>query len=273
MRQDVDGKIVKVEFDSLCEFYDYICNTPLNETFRWETKQSDLHGSRAKWWSKTESFAEATELFKRGWSEMSERLVQRLKVEESKMEPVMVSKNTIGVQGYHPIVPLYLMGIPTNMVRKEMKPVSRKVITLNKAITYNAKVSPDTIIDESIKALMLVKKMEAQNYRCNLNLVMSNYTFSRTFIVKIRIKSANEKLNISKLSFPLVHPSMLRRLLLRFFEVHPLVTRDFTRGYGMATPDSIVRSFTHGEYYLPPIIRKDVKKVRNLDDLEKLDQI
>ena len=57
MRQDVDGKIVKVEFDSLREFYDYICNTPLNETFRWETKQSDLHGSRAKWWSKTESFA------------------------------------------------------------------------------------------------------------------------------------------------------------------------------------------------------------------------
>lgn len=270
MNESVDGKVVKVEFNSLNEFYKYLCETPLNDAFRWEVKKSDVRNRFHSQWTKTESFEEASDLFKRGWSDMSERLTQRLKTEQSKMEPVMVSKNTIGVQGYHPIVPLYLMGVPTNMVRREMRPAKQKVITLNKSTNYNSAVSSTQIVDESVKALMLIKKLEAQNYRCNLNLIWGVFTYSRTLIVKIRIKSANEKLNISKLSFPLVHPSMLRRLLLRFIEVHPLVTRDFIVGYGIPIEDNVMRATSPGEYLLPPFIRKDVNQIRTLDDLEKI---
>lgn len=270
MNESVDGKVVKVEFNSLNEFYNYLCETPLNDAFRRSTKESDSKSSWAKVWTKTESFEEASDLFKHGWSDMSDKLVQKLKAEQSKMEPVMVLKNTIGVQGYHPIVPLYLMGVPTNMVRREMRPAKQKVITLNKSVNYGADVSSDRIVDESIKAMLLIKKLEAQNYRCNLNLVMGTYTWSRSFIIKIRIKSANEKLNVSKLSFPLVHPSMLRRLLFRFIEVHPLVTEDFVSGYGRPTEDNIMRATSPCEYLLPPFIRKDVNQVRTLDDLEKI---
>ena len=46
------------------------------------------------------------------------------------------------------------------------------------------------------------------------------------------MKSANERLNISKLAFPLVHPSMFRRLYFRFIEVYPTIPRSFTYGYG-----------------------------------------
>lgn len=270
MNESVDGKIVKVEFGSLNEFYNYICDTPLNEAFRWSTKESDDKGSWAKTWTKTESFEEASELFKHGWSDMSDKLVQRLKAEQSKMEPVMVSKNSVGAQGYHPIVPLYLMGVPTNMVCRKMTPVKQKVITLNKCVNYHGGVSSDMIVDESIKAMLLIKKLESQNYRCNLNLIMGTYTWERSFVIKIRIKSANEKLNVSKLSFPLVHPSMLRRLMFRFIEVHPLTTRDFVGGYGRPIEDSIMRATSPGEYLLPAFIRKDVNSVRTLDDLEKI---
>lgn len=270
MNESVDGKVVKVEFNSLAEFYSYLCETPLNDAFRWSEKASDDRDNQAKVWTKTESFEEASELFKHGWSEMSDKLVQKLKAEESKMEPVMVSKNSVGVQGYQPIVPLYLMGIPTNMACRKMTPVKQKVITLNKCVNYPGFTSSDKIVDESIKALLLIKKLEAQNYRCNLNLVLGTYTYDRSFVVKIRIKSANEKLNVSKLSFPLVHPSMLRRLLFRFIEVHPLATKAFVGGYGKPIEDHIMRAASPGEYHLPAFIRKDVKSVHTLDDLEKI---
>lgn len=271
MMEKSEGRVTTVEFNSLREFYDYICSTPLNDVFRWVPISSSETGWSAKRWTQTESFEEASELFKKGWSEMSEKLVQRLKAEESKIEPALQAKNTLGVQGYHPVVPLYLMGIPANMVRKEMKPVKQKVITLNKSVNYNGATSSTRIVEESIKALMLIKKLEAQNYRCNLNLVMGSQTSTRSFVIKIRVKSANEKLNVSKLSFPLVHPSMLRRLLFRFIEVHHLTTPEFVSGYGRPTECDTMRKATPGEYYLPPFIRKDVKSVRNLDDLEKLD--
>lgn len=271
MRENVDGKVVKVEFNSLGEFYNYLCETPLNDAFRWQAKESDAKGPGSTAWTKTESFEEASDLFKHGWSEMSDTLVQRLKAEESKMEPVMTSKNVLGVQGYQAVVPLYLMGVPTNMVRRQMVPVKQKVITLNKSVNYHGGVGSSRIIDESVKALMLIKKLEAQHYRCNLNLVLGTFTYGRSFVVQIRIKSASEKLNVSKLSFPLVHPSMLRRLLFRFIEVHPLVTPDFVRGYGSPITNDIMRAVSPGEYLLPAFIRKDVTQVRTLDDLEKLD--
>lgn len=270
MREDVDGKVVKVEFNSLIEFYNYLCETPLNDAFRWSHKDSDNRDYESKVWTKTESFEEASELFKHGWSEMSDQLVQRLKAEQSKMEPVMVSKNVTGVQGYQPIVPLYLMGVPNNMVRRQMTPAKQKVITLNKCVNYNGMVSSDRIVNESIKALLLIKKLEAQNYRCNLNLILGTYTWGRTFIVKIRIKSANEKLNVSKLSFPLVHPSMLRRLLFRFIEVHPLTTSDFVDSYGRPVTNDIMRATSPGEYLLPPFIKREVKEIRTLEDLNKI---
>ena len=53
------------EFESLKEFYDYICNTPLNETFRWG-ELSSTRTNKGNWYG-TNTFNEATDLFKNGW--------------------------------------------------------------------------------------------------------------------------------------------------------------------------------------------------------------
>ena len=90
------------------------------------------------------------------------------------------------------------------------------------------------------------------------------------YFIKIRLKSANEKLNISKLSFPLVHPSMLRRLFLRFVEVHPPVSNDFKRGYGRPQEPSTLRVIWPDDILLPQFINKDIEKINTLEDLENL---
>ena len=265
----ITDKTEVVEYDSLHEFYEYLIHTPFNDAFRW-AKHSSVDGDY--YFTKTRDFSEAVELFKNGWSDMATKLVQKLKVIESKTEPMMKPKNVLGVCGYQAIVPLYLQGVPNNMVTKKMTPVKQKVITLNKSIDYNAGVSADQIIEESIKAMQIVKKLEAQGYRCNLNIVLGTTAGypSKQFVVKVRVKSANEKLNVSKLAFPLVHPSMLRRLFLRFIEVYPHVTKSFVHGYGRPATSNEMRNIFKDEYLLPNFIKKDVNTIKTIDDLENV---
>ena len=263
----ITDKTEVIEYDSLNEFYKYICDTPFNDAFRWES-HSSVEGSYR--FTKTEDFNEAVELFKNGWSDMATKLVQKLKVIESKTEPTMKPKNVLGVAGYQAIVPLYLQGVPNNMVTKKMTPIKQKVITLNKSVDYNGGVSTDQIIEESIKAMQIVKKFEAQGYRCNLNIVIGSSEQNLKLYVKIKIKSANEKLNVSKLAFPLVHPSMLRRLFFRFIEVYPHVTKSFVSGYGSPATSNEMRNIFKGEYLLPNFIKKDVNTIKTIDDLENI---
>lgn len=259
-----------IEFDSLQDFYKYICDTPFNDAFRWAEHDSVDTSKFSKHWTKTESFSEAVDLFKNGWSDMASKLVQKLKVIESKTEPTMKPRNQLNVCGYQAIVPLYLQGVPNCMVDKKMVPVKQKVITLNKSIDYNGGTSSDKIVEESIKAMMIVKKLEAQGFRCNLNIVLGTSKGAYKFYVKVRIKSANEKMNISKLAFPLVHPSMLRRLFFRFIEVYPKITSDFVHGYGTPAKSYELRDVFKGEYLLPNFIMKDVMTIKGIEDLDKI---
>lgn len=267
--EQITSKTEVVEYDSLHEFYEYLIHTPFNDAFCW-AKHFSVDGDY--YFTKTRDFSEAVELFKNGWSDMATKLVQKLKVIESKTEPAMKPRNVLGVAGYQAIVPLYLQGAPNNMVTKKMTPVKQKVITLNKSIDYNCGVSADKIIDESIKAMQIVKKLEAQGYRCNLNIVLGTTAGypSKQFVVKVRIKSANEKLNVSKLAFPLVHPSMLRRLFFRFIEVYPNVTKSFVSGYGSPATSNEMREIFKCEYLLPNFIKKDVNTIKTIDDLENI---
>ena len=265
--KEINKKTEVIEYDSLKEFYDYLISTPFNEAFCWK-KHASVDGTYE--FTKTKDFNEAVELFKNGWSDMATKLVQKLKVTETKMQPTMKPKTTLSVAGYQAIVPLYLQGVPNNMVNKKLVPIKQKVITLNKSIDYNGGVDADQIIEESIKAMRIVKKLESQGYRCNLNIVLGTSAGGKQFVIKVRIKSSNEKMNISKLAFPLVHPSMLRRLFFRFIEVYPNVTKSFTSGYGAPATSSELRNIFKGEYLLPNFIKKDVDKINTIDDLENM---
>lgn len=269
--EQINSKTEVIQFDSLQQFYDYIINTPFNEAFRWANHGSVTNDAS---WTKTKNFEEAVQLFKNGWSDMATKLVQKLKIIESKTEPHMKPRSKMDVCGYQAIVPLYLQGVPTNMMNKKMVPVKQKVITLNKSLDYNGGTSSDKIIEESIKAMQIVKKLEAQGFRCNLNICLGTTagwgSDTKQFIIKIRIKSANEKLNVSKLAFPLVHPSMLRRLFFRFMEVYPKVTKNFVGGYGHPATSTELRDVFKGEYLLPNFIKKDVNTINTINDLESV---
>ena len=261
MKETKHNKTAIREFTSVNEFENYITTSPLNEVFRWE-ELSSVSGTQS--FTKTKSYEEATSLFKNGWDSMAQNITHQLNVKKCQTLDTHVQKVMFDVVGFQASVPRYLQGIPTNMVNKKLVPIKQKVITLNKDISYNAYTSTQDIIDASIQTLQLIKKIEAQGIRVNLNLIFGAKADKNTEVVKIRLKSANERLNISKLAFPLVHPSMLRRLLFRYIEVAPTVTKGFRWGYGYPLDGSQLKAYCKDEYVLPRLFDGDITQINDL---------
>lgn len=258
-----------VDFTSIEEFYKYICNTPINESFRWERLNS-TEGTEK--FTGTKSFEEATELLKNGSEYIAKKINQKLKTEKFDVDTKDVIKNIYDVQGFQCCVPLYLQGVPTNMIAKKNIKVKQKVITLTKNSAYSCFITTEKIIEESVKALQIAKKIESQGVRCNINICIG--TSSRTGtdeLIKIRIKNANEKMNISKTAFCMAHPSMLRRLVLRFIEVYPYSDKGFVTGYGKPVKAEEIKKIEgfldKNEYLIPEFITKDVTSINDLETL------
>lgn len=260
-----------VEFESLQEFYEYITTSPLNYAFTSIKHKLSSNRSNERNWFGTESFGEATELFRNGWSIGAQELTQKLKMAESNKEVQNTYKNILSFCGYQAIVPLYLNGVPNNMVNKKIIPVKKKVITINKALSCSCCVSSETMMNESVKAFQIIKKIEATGIRVNLNLLIS----TGHVCVKIKLKSANERLNISKLAFPLVHPSMFRRLYFRFIEVYPTIPNNYKYGYGRVPEERDFKAVCgKDEILLPTLLsgstEDEIKKLSIDELIEKL---
>lgn len=259
--------VYKQEFYSIGQFYDYICKTSINDAFRWkQLSSSKVCASRDKF-TGTHTFDEASVLMRNGWTDMAKRLNTKLQA-TAKPAPIMQRKHVLGVSGFQPIVPLYLAGVPANMVDVRMVPVKSKIINITKSINYHCGTSAETIIDESVKAMQVVKQLEAQGYRCNLNVALGVCADQRHIVAKVCIKRAGEKLNVSKLAFPMVHPSMLRRLFFRYIEVCPDVTKGFTNGYGMPVAHNTMSKIFQNDIVLPAIWDVEPDAIRTLDDLQ-----
>lgn len=267
-KQPFENSYVQM-FDSLAEFYDYICSTPFNEAFRWAEHSSVKQGFEATRFTQTVSFDDAVLLMKRGWSDMAQKLVNKLNAIDKKTQPIKKARPVNSVAGYQPIVPLYLAGVPTSMVSSKMVPVKQKVINITKLFNYNGGISSDKIINESIKVMQLVKKLEAQGYRVNVDVAFGSSAGGREIAASIRVKSANERLQVSKLAFPLVHPSMLRRLMLRYIEVNNNVTRSYVHGYGAPVQREKMQKLLPDSIVIPAIWEvQDINTIHNIDDIK-----
>lgn len=270
-KSNVAKTVYSREFKSLNEFDAYITNTPLNEPFQWHSLSSvnSTYG-----FTQTHSYDEAHKIFQDGWDDMAQKLTKKLKVIQNQVVDAQVQKILYDVVGFQASVPRYLQGIPTSMVNKKLVPVKQRVITLNKDVSYNAATSTNAIIESSIQTLQLIKKIEAQGIRVNLNLVWGVKSGGTGEFVKIRLKSANERVNISKLAFPLVHPSMLRRMLFRYVEVSPTVTSSYTFGYGAPFDGKQLKELCPNEYVLPRLFDGNVAALGDLSTICNLtDQI
>lgn len=277
MIEKQNGNIWIAEFRTINEFKQFITKTPTNKVFEdCYSLDSKRTGQLYKKFTGTESFDEAIDLLDTGWTDKAKELTTKLKAVERDMAPVLKQQRVIGVAGYQPIVPLFLVGAPAAMQSTKLQPVKQKVVTVVKSISYNASVETSTWTEQGLKALAIVKKLEASGYRVNVDIVRggwgSTYYDRNGVACRVRVKHANERLNVSKLAFTMCHPSMQRRLMFRFTETYDKVTSDFREGYGRTFKKSDWMNVMDKkrEVLLPSFIDGDPNDVKSIDDIEKL---
>ena len=262
--------IVKHNFKSIRDLVKYISDKPLNSVFKNTHKTmlaSSEEGSYRVSFTKTSSLDEAMDLLLHGWNDEAKKIEGRLKADKKINATDKYSKVSFDVIGHQASVPRYLQGIPTNMVNKKTIVKKQPVITIVKNIGYNGDVSAERIYEESIKALKIIKSIEASGVRVNLDVIKYTVGNKQSTCTRIRLKNASERLNVSKMAFPLVHPSMLRRIMFAYMErCEELTDTGFRVGYGRSenSHSALKAQVKPNEYVLPGFINNIDETIKEI---------
>nr|DAY87060.1 MAG TPA: hypothetical protein [Caudoviricetes sp.] len=240
------------EFQNITELVHFIETNEVYPNFKNKASGPDSI-SGDKRFTETENFEEAKDLLLHGWEHGTREIKGRMEAKETGVN--MKQKTVYDVVGYQCSVPRYLQGIPTNMINKKAVSQKNKVITINKMCSYSACVSSSTMKTESVKVLQLVNRLEKQGYRVNLNVIFGSRK-RNTVVTKVRIKTSSQRLNIKQTAFPLVHPSMLRRMIFAVWERSEECSYGgFEYGYGRVCDNyAFSKTCNKGEYLIPSVL-------------------
>ena len=212
----------------------------------------------------TETWEEAEELLLHGWKHGA-REIKRLLDTKQIYGVETKQKNVYDVAGFQCSVPRYLQGIPTNMVNKKNISQKNKVITINKCIAYASKIKQTEIMSQAVKTLQLVNRLEKQGYRVNLNIIFGTYKWSYKYLYKVCIKPSSQRLNIKQIAFPLVHPSMLRRVMMMVMEKEEEIElKEMYKGYGYPMKEEVIKQYCNkGELLINSFVYE--KEILNIE--------
>ena len=224
-------KVLYEEFDNLRTMEVALNTRPANAVFAGRTQSSNSHD---KSFTRTRSYEEATEIFKKGWDEPLEEVKKGI----AKNFKTNVTTNKIrprnDVVGYAPCVPNAIMGLPQSMITTERTVSKVKAVTITYSMSVTANYSEQQILDSGIVVLNIINDLELQGYRVKLNLeFMATKESNDLSIVRVCVKDWRQPLDLKKLTFPIAHPSMFRRFGFRWLETVPQLTnRGYYSGYG-----------------------------------------
>lgn len=254
-------RLIKKDFSSISELVKYCERDVVNSKIF--SRQSSKNGSYS--FTMTSNYTEAIKLLLTGWSEGAAKLTTSLNVANAKMQNREVKRAIHDIVGFQASVPRYLQGIPTNMVNQKNVKQKQKVITLVKSIAYYSGITTDEILSDSVKFLQIVQAIEKKGIRVNIYIAWHSAIEGREEILyRTKIKSSGERLNISKMSFPLLHPSFLRRIMFKALESDlDIQSKSWAGGYGRPQHHT-QKLLKKDEHFIPVMISdKDALNIIN----------
>lgn len=254
----------KVSFNSINDLMNFIKNTPYTpEGKTWNTS-IDTSEKTARF-TKTNSFEEATDLLYHGWESGAKLLTTKLNARNG--SPVAKNKTVYDVAGFQCSVPRYLQGIPTNMIQNKRVAAKTKVANVVKSFAYASMVKAERIEEESIKFLEMVQNMEQSGTRCNVFVTIPFYLTSSAkniVCIDVKIKDSTQRMNVKQMAFPLMHPSMLRRIIFNVIEKLE-ETRNVGSYHGYVIGEQkVVKETMDNVYYIPAVVEE-----QNIKQIEK----
>lgn len=257
-REENGNKVVM--FNSITEIVQFNRETERTQFYKNYHRSDELGRSRYDF-TKTNSYEEAENLLLHGWDEMAEKLTK--KINDIKCKNEYKNKTVYGVQGYQACVPRYLQGMPDSMVSSKRTVTKQKILNIVKDFGYSGATSAQTIENESIKVLKTVSDLESRGYRVNLSITFVSKHHGKYISMIFKIKNASQRMNIKQMAFPLVHPSMFRRIVFGVIE-RLEETKNFGRGYGICTTYDETKHLFKGSYFIPRIVCEE-----EITDIEK----
>lgn len=262
-------------FDSVVDMLRYISTVKKLDIFNDNSHRTDplSESEYYKKFSGTRSYAESEMLALNGCPSIAKKIIESSNLIKSSY----MAKNVIsyGVYGYAASVPRYVTGLPDSMICH--KPQSRKqIIDMFCDIGFNYTYTADDIVNRCIYALSTVKKLDDNGIKCNVY-VCANVSFDRldkkiTSVYITKIKGSFERLDIDKISYPMCHPSFLRR------QISSCIERD-KNTYN--SPEKKFLSGTHGHLqveksgfisddsiFIPTKTKKDILNCKSVSQLK-----
>jgi hypothetical protein len=222
-------------FPSLGVFLSTIDSRPMNKVFADYEIECSKTGSKS--FTTTKSYEEASELMIHGDSTNLDKLVAVDGVDTSRLRgSKKVNRLQKSVCGGFPLVPVYLTGVPKNMLASKKIVTKTKVINIIYNISVPGSLEASNIVKAGANMVSIIRYLERNGIRVNL------YTIWATWEQKsnhrcaffIKIKDAGAPLNLLNIAYPIINPSMLRRHGFKWLETIPIEIPkgDYICGYG-----------------------------------------
>lgn len=228
--------LIYEHFKNLDALLSALDERPLNRAFvgRYELA-SDFKSASALRDTKTNSFEESLEIMQKGYSEP----LKQIKAGIAKFDRNSIGQKkrvTADIVGFIPIVPRAIIGRPDSMLNIKNQPQKQKMINLVYGFSALGNVSSDDLLKGGILFLSLVNQLEKEGYRIKIDLLRCTTVNTKDAIAyTVTVKEYSQTLNLLKLCYPLVHPSMLRRTSFRWCETLPnLTNKEYSVGYGQS---------------------------------------
>ena len=181
-------------------------------------------------WEGVKSYDEALDLLKNGYQPTVDALKDTVKANKLADGKRISFMNDI--QGFAPIVPLALKGIPQSMVNMTMKPIKCKVIDVYYDMTTNCGTDSETIIKNGQKLLGAIMALESQGYKFNLYAVQTYSDEDSVDTLVVKVKSSSTPTDLKRMSFPLTHTAFFRVIGFDWYSKTP--NGKYRCGYGKA---------------------------------------
>lgn len=218
-------------FDTLKEMRAYIDDTPV--MLANATKKYNHSNEGSKRFTGTEDMNEANGMMTAGYPEGIKEL-RTIKAKPSRNGQMDIYRS---FQGFLPSVGDVVAGNPLNMLnaRQSVK-TSCKVVDVVLGAAFSCEWSTEDIMREAKKAMQAVMTAENNGYRVNLYVCFSSAYLgakrdkNNTCDILVKIKGSNQKLDLLRVSYPVIHPSFLRRHVFAVMER----SVELNEGYGCA---------------------------------------
>lgn len=223
--------VINENFNSIREMLSTMQDRKNNTIMR--EKESSRTGDKS--FTGTESWDDAMKLFQNGYHDPLNDL--RREMAKTKItSPAQRRTVSTGVVGYAPHVPNAILGLPNSMIHTKSVPQKTKTVAIIYSIVENCFVNASEFIKCGTAILNAVNMLELAGVRVNLRIAFYCAKSGNDFALgTVKLKDYREHLDILKLCFPLVNPSMFRRFGFKWLEtVEGLTDRNWAFSYGQS---------------------------------------